>query len=47
MQKKIGDIWIGRRKGKSTNMNKKIIQPYFAPPKFLSPEVVKSIMSSE
>jgi len=30
--KRIGDIWIGRRKGKFTNETKSILQPYFAPP---------------
>ena len=41
-----GDIWIGRRKDSLTNKDKNIIQSYFAPPKFLNPEVVKAIIKA-
>jgi hypothetical protein len=38
--KRVGDIWIGRRKGSINSDSKNITQSYYAPPKMLSPEIV-------
>jgi hypothetical protein len=45
--KKVGDIWIGRRRGRVTSNSKGVVQSYFAPPKFLSNEVVDAVMKSK
>lgn len=45
--KRVGDIWMGRRKGQITSNSKSVVQSYFAPPKFLSYEVVDAIKKSK
>ena len=44
---RVGDIWIGRLKDTMASNNKKVIQSYFAPPRYLSGEVVSAIMESK
>jgi len=43
--KRVGDIWIGRRKGSMVNETRSVLQTYFAPPKTLYPEVVELIIN--